>query len=164
MILSFDVGIKNLAYCLIDDSENTWNILDWNIIDCTSSNHILTLIKELDTLPHLLESTVILIEKQPSFNPKMRIIGGCLYTYFTLRIAHEQNRNVKIMFYSAKHKLKNVNVAQVTAKTKYLRNKKLAIEETKYLLSESEWLKYFMSNKKKDDLADSLLQGLSYIN
>ena len=60
MILSFDVGIKNLAYCLIDTSENAWHILDWNVIDCTSSNHILTLIKELDTLPHLLESTVIL--------------------------------------------------------------------------------------------------------
>ena len=164
MILSFDVGIKNLAYCLIDTSENTWNILDWNVIDCTSSNHILTLIKELDALPHLLESTVILIEKQPSFNPKMRIIGGCLYTYFTLRIAHEQNRNIKILFYSAKHKLKNVNVTQVTGKTKYLRNKKLAIEETKFLLNESDWLKYFLSNKKKDDLADSLLQGLSYIN
>lgn len=164
MILSFDVGIKNLAYCLIDTSEHTWNILDWNIIDCTSNNNILTLIKELDTLPQLLESSVILIEKQPSFNPKMRIIGGCLYTYFTLRIAHEQNKNVKILFYSAKHKLKNVNVAQVVAKTKYSRNKKLAIEETKFLLKDSDWLKYFLSNKKKDDLADSLLQGLSYIN
>lgn len=163
MILSFDVGIKNLAYCLIDTTDNTWNILDWNVIDCTSLNHILTLIKELDSLPHLLKSTVILIEKQPSFNPKMRIIGGCLYTYFTLRIAHEQCRNIKIMFYSAKHKLKKVNVEQITAKTKYQRNKKLAIEETKYLLSDSEWLNYFLSNKKKDDLADSLLQGLSYI-
>lgn len=163
MLLSFDVGIKNLAYCLIDTSDNQWNILDWNVIDCTSSNHILTLIKELDSLPHLLDSTVILIEKQPSFNPKMRIIGGCLYTYFTLRIAHEQNRKVKIMFYSAKHKLKNVNVTQVTGKNKYYRNKKLAVEETKFLLKDTEWLTFFLSNKKKDDLADSLLQGLSYI-
>ena len=163
MLLSFDVGIKNLAYCLIDTSDNKWNIMDWNVIDCTSSNHILTLIKELDSLPHILDSDVILIEKQPSFNPKMRIIGGCLYTYFTLRIAHEQNRKVKIIFYSAKHKLKNVNVAQVTGKSKYYRNKKLAVEETKFLLKDTEWLTYFMSNKKKDDLADSLLQGLSYI-
>ena len=32
MILSFDVGIKNLAYCLIDTSDKTWNILDCLII------------------------------------------------------------------------------------------------------------------------------------
>ena len=164
MILSFDVGIRNLAYCLIDNSDNDWNILDWNIIDCTSSNSILTLIKELDALPHLLNSTTVLIEKQPSFNPKMRIISGCIYTYFTLRIAHELNRNVKLIFYSAKHKLKHINVEQIKAKTKYSRNKKTAIEETKFILKESDWLNFFLNNKKKDDLADSLLQGLSYIN
>ena len=33
IILSFDVGIKNLAYCQIDSS--TSDILDWNIIDCS---------------------------------------------------------------------------------------------------------------------------------
>jgi hypothetical protein len=160
MILSFDVGIKNLAYCLID---NERNILDWHIIDCTSSNPILTLIKQLDTLPHLLESTTVLIEKQPSFNPKMRIIGGCLYTYFTLRIQHELNKKVNILFYSAKNKLKNTNITNIIAKNKYQRNKKLAIEETKYLLNDTEWISFFLSHKKKDDLADSFLQGLSYI-
>ena len=162
MLLSFDVGIKNLAYCLIDKDETGWYILDWNIINCASDNPILTLIEQLDSLPHLLESDIVLIEKQPSVNPNMRILGGCLYTYFTLRISHEQSRKIKIQFYAAKHKLKNVNVAQVQAKTKYARNKKLAIEETKFLLKDSPWLEFFLSNKKKDDLADSLLQGLSY--
>ena len=33
-ILSIDVGIKNLAYCLIDSSNNEdINILDWKIIN-----------------------------------------------------------------------------------------------------------------------------------
>ena len=41
IILSFDVGVKNLAYCLMDSI--TKDILDWNIIDCTSSNLILKL-------------------------------------------------------------------------------------------------------------------------
>ena len=39
IILSFDVGIKNLAYYILDSE--TKDILDWNIIDCTSSNLIL---------------------------------------------------------------------------------------------------------------------------
>ena len=33
IILSFDVGIKNLAYCQIDSL--TKDILDWHIIDCS---------------------------------------------------------------------------------------------------------------------------------
>ena len=36
-ILSFDVGIKNLAYCIYDSMCN--KILTWNIIDITSSKH-----------------------------------------------------------------------------------------------------------------------------
>ena len=30
-VLSFDVGIKNLAYCLLDDKDNT--IEDWGILN-----------------------------------------------------------------------------------------------------------------------------------
>lgn len=159
MILSFDVGIKNLAYCVIDKQNN---ILDWNIINCQSNNNILTLIEELDSLPQLLEVDTILIEKQPSFNPKMRIISSCIYTYFTIRIQHEKQKVLKMLFYSAKHKLKNCNITNITATTKYQRNKKLAIEETKFLLKDTEWLDFFLKNKKKDDLADCYLQALSY--
>jgi hypothetical protein len=35
-LISFDVGIKNMAYCIIDNSENNYTIVDWNIIDCSS--------------------------------------------------------------------------------------------------------------------------------
>ena len=37
-ILSFDVGIKNLAYCLIEFNNKDCKdhkILDWNIINCS---------------------------------------------------------------------------------------------------------------------------------
>ena len=162
IILSFDVGVKNLAYCLIDSI--TKDILDWNIIDCTSSNLILKLITELDSLNHLLESELILIEKQPSFNPKMRIMSTAIFVYFTLRINHERNKNIKIFYYSAKHKLKLCEVKlDKPCKTKYANNKKIAIEQTKILLNGNPFLNYFLSYKKKDDLADCYLQALSYI-
>ena len=162
IILSFDVGIKNLAYCLLDSE--TKDILDWNIIDCTSTNLVLKMIKELDSLTHLLESNLILIEKQPSFNPKMRIISTAIYVYFTLRINHEQNKNIKIIYYSAKHKLKLCEVKlNKPCKSKYSNNKKLAIEQTKILLNTNTFLNFFLSHKKKDDLADCYLQAISYI-
>ena len=40
-VLSWDVGIINLAYCLIDfENENIWKILDWGIINLTDREKI----------------------------------------------------------------------------------------------------------------------------
>ena len=191
IILSFDVGIKNLAYCQVDSI--THDILDWNIIDCSvPKNHdvIVRLIEELENNSNLLESDIILIEKQPSFNPQMRIISTAIYVYFTLRLNYEQNRKVKIIYYSAKNKLKicgeteslqnkNDGKADGTLRGKkgkrksYYYNKKAAIEQTKINLENkikdnqvfyNIFLKFFNSNKKKDDLADCYLQAISYLN
>ena len=35
-VLSWDVGIINLAYCMIDYTDNNWKILDWGIINLTN--------------------------------------------------------------------------------------------------------------------------------
>ena len=40
-ILSFDVGIKNLAYCLFDLSDHSIKILDWKVIDITNQAYYL---------------------------------------------------------------------------------------------------------------------------
>lgn len=189
IILSFDVGIKNLAYCQIDSI--TSDILDWNILDCSvpkNENVIIKLIEELESISNLLESNVILIEKQPSFNPTMRIISTAIYVYFTLRLNYEQKLKTKILYYSAKNKLKlcyeteslhnkNEQKSNGTLKGKkgkrksYYYNKKAAIEQTKYLIEKKintyqlydKYLVFFNKSKKKDDLADSYLQALAYI-
>ena len=38
MILSFDIGIKNLAYCLINQDDNEINIIRWDIINLVKDN------------------------------------------------------------------------------------------------------------------------------
>lgn len=189
IILSFDVGIKNLAYCQIDSI--TQDILDWSIIDCSvpkSGNVIVKLIEELELLPNLLESDTILIEKQPSFNPQMRIISTAIYVYFTLRLNYELGIKTKILYYSAKNKLKlcnntesiqnkNDGINDGTLKGKkgkrksYYYNKKAAIEQTIILIENKisssilhkNFLDFFNKSKKKDDLADCYLQALVYI-
>ena len=141
LILSFDIGIKNLAYCLIDSDDNV--ILDWNIIDCSGKNEILTAIQELDSLNYLLEADIVLLEKQPSFNPKMRTMSTALYVYFILRIQHEQNKMVKILFYAAKYKLKCCDLQiEHKSKDKYRQNKNLGIAHTRHLIkSHKDFLK-----------------------
>lgn len=161
IILSFDIGIKNLAYCMIDSEDKS--ILDWNVIDCSGSNETLRVIEELDQLEYLRDADIILLEKQPSFNPKMRNISTAIYVYFILRIQHEQQRMAKIQFYAAKYKLKCCDIKiEHKTKDKYRQNKNLSIVHTRHLLkSHSD---FFESHKKKDDLADCYLQAISYIN
>lgn len=161
IILSFDIGIKNLAYCLIDGEDKS--ILDWDVLDCSGSNETLSVIKTLDNLEYLLDADTVLLEKQPSFNPKMRNISTALYVYFTIRIQHEQNRHCNIMFYPAKYKLKCSNTQiEHKSKCKYRQNKNLGIVHTRELIKTHQ--EFFEKHKKKDDLADSYLQGISYIN
>ena len=37
-ILSIDVGIKNLAFCLIESNNKTFNILKWEVINLCNEN------------------------------------------------------------------------------------------------------------------------------
>ena len=187
ILLSFDVGIRNLAYCQIDTE--TLDILDWNVIDCTNPKQdtILSLIESLEEVNNLLHSDIILIEKQPSFNPQMRVISTAIYVYFIMRIAYEKVNKLKIMYYSAKNKLKlcsntlafqeinemteNGELRGKKGKRKcYTFNKKAAIEQTLVLLENKKkknsiyqnYINYFEKSKKKDDLADCYLQAIAY--
>ena len=41
-IISIDVGIKNLAYCLMDYNGETYSILEWDIIDLCNKIYLET--------------------------------------------------------------------------------------------------------------------------
>jgi hypothetical protein len=186
-ILSFDVGIVNLAYCIIESGSQP-KILHWEIIELAKRGHTfnakvsssgiadlyLTLINELDKRPHLLDTEIVLIEKQPSFNPKMRIIAGCLQTYFYIRgvVDKPEHKIRSVEFFSPKHKLKCYTGPEldITSKNgklvkgKYAQTKKMGVAIARSKLEEySEDLTFFESSKKKDDLSDCYLQALTYL-
>lgn len=186
-VLSFDVGIVNLAYCILDSETN--NIMYWEIIELTKKGntftaHIassgiaelyLTLINHLDQRPHLLDTDIVVIEKQPSFNPKMRIVAGCLQTYFYIRgvVDRPVNPIKSVEFFSPKHKLKcyegpalDISRNGKIVKGKYAQTKKMGIEIARVKLDEynqNNWVDFFEKNKKKDDLSDCYLQALTYL-
>jgi hypothetical protein len=193
-ILSFDVGIINLAYCIFDSELN--KIQDWGIIDlkvegfsgkvpsglnknmAKAANDIhVTLIKKLDSFPILLNVDYVVIEKQPSFNPKMRIIAGCLQTYFYIRgVVDKKDTPIKsVEFFSPKHKLKcytgpEIDISSKNGKTvkgKYAQTKKMGVEIARRKLEEynetREFTELFESSKKRDDLSDCYLQALTYL-
>jgi len=104
----------------------------------------------------------VIIENQISpIATRMKTIQGMLVQYFVMSQVYVDN----IEFISASNKLKDCNIKQ---KTKYSERKKLGILKCLETISSdfrfNEHLHYFNSHKKKDDLSDSFLQGLWFIN
>ena len=172
-IISFDIGIKNLSYCILDEE---FKIYDWNIVNLCGDWDIKkdkyqileNIPKKLDEYD-VLDVDVVLLENQPCLkNPVMKTIQIIIYTYFLIRGMHNEESPIsKILFISARNKLSFYDGPTVEChlKNKYSKTKFLAKEYTKYYLTEQnneEKLEYFNSHKKKDDLSDCYLQGMSY--
>jgi hypothetical protein len=161
MLLSIDVGIRNLAICAID--ELTCEIKHW---DCGgvppqhSDGLFLSLRKHLDERPWLLHATTILIEKQPGKNKKMTSVQHFLHTYFLIKCP-----DAETIIYDAKHKVTDCVGA---GKEMYKKRKNAAIERCWEFLNEDgavnrHWLPMFQDSKKKDDLSDTVMMALSFI-
>ena len=125
----------------------------------------LNLVKELDKYEHMLDVDHVVIEKQPAKNNKMRIMEHLLTSYFVIKGVNSNNSKIqKVKVYSAKFKLGS---STFKGKQNYSARKKLAVTRCAEYLKEttqtSDFLVKFEKSKKKDDLADSLLQALSFI-
>lgn len=98
----------------------------------------------------------ILVENQigPLAN-RMKTVQGMVAQYFI------DNNNYNVEFVSSKNKLSQFT----NEKMNYKEKKKKSVEIVKQIITKnnSNYISFFNSNKKQDDLADSLLQGLSYI-
>ena len=92
---------------------------------------------------------------------RMKTIQGMIVQYFIMSDLNVEN----IEFISASNKLKDCDVKD---KEKYSDRKKLGIAKCLGVLTTdfrfNEHMTYFNSHKKKDDLSDSFLQGLWFIN
>ena len=138
----------------------------------------LQLIKTLDIKPNLLQADTVVIENQPTLkNPRMKAISSTVYDYYLIRGIVDKNITnsnislVKYMCPSNKLKLANDGDTQQLVKLKgdeaktYKLTKSLAIKYcTEMVKKYPEWLNKINSFKKKDDMADSFLQGMYYLH
>jgi len=190
--ISFDIGVKNLAICILKHT-NIIQIIDWRIITLaetkkefkgidditerifTEMDNVIGQLKELgiDLIDY------VLIENQPSnLNGVMKTIQHIIYCYFSL-IKHWDKEVGNVILVNASLKTKNheyqphINVqidenAKKNSKgfkrDKYKINKAISIDICKhYIEGDSKLLELFEQNKKKDDLSDSCLQAVSFI-
>lgn len=129
VIVSFDVGIKNLACCVlkIDDAKKRqFSIFHWEILDLTTarttttrtstaknlpvqtliSNLVLTLDEMRKRIPSIAFPSFVLIENQPKCNIKMKSISLALFTYFVIRcqVDSMEERQTKVEYVHAGNK------------------------------------------------------------
>jgi len=158
-ILSIDVGIRNLAMCLLNDDNKL--IEQWDVSGIPPQHEdgvYVSLRKHLDERPWTLEADVTLIEKQPDRNKKMKSVENFLHAYFVIK-----NPTKETIIYDARHKIPDV---AGPGRSQYLKRKKTSIERCKEFIHTGEtnahWIPIFTTSKKKDDLADTVMQALSY--
>lgn len=177
-IISFDIGIKNMAYS-IAYIDNNLNILKLNKIDLniaknsTIQNLIDNTIDFLDDIFHneinlnYNEKLKVLIECQ--MTSKMKCIQTTINTYFKM-ISKLEGFDIETIYLSPKHKLdltkKYPNYSLNTDYNNYKNNKINAISFATYLISNkynNDNLLYLINNeKKKDDICDALLMIFYY--
>ena len=145
--------------CLIDPK--TRKIKQWEV-DGVPPNHsdglYLSLIKHLNKKPWILESRQVLIEKQPDRNKGMKSVEHLLHAYL---LAKDDTREVIV--WDARFKVPDI---AGPGKSKYAARKAASIERARKFIKETnpDWVAYFEKHKKKDDLADTVMQALSFLN
>lgn len=156
--VSIDVGIKNLAYIIYNS--DTSSILEWNVLElCKEKSTNVNLIdigKNMDESFHCIFSKYsidrVVIENQIGQNAiRMKTLQGMITMYF-IQIGIKD-----IYHWNACHKLKDYDIPK---KTTYSQRKKLSIQITHDIIKNEycDWMEFFLSHKKKDDLADCFLQ------
>lgn len=161
MILSIDVGIKNLAMCLLNETSNL--VVEWDVSGVPpqhSDGIYVSLRKHLDARPWILNTKTVLIEKQPDRNKKMVSVMHFLHAYFIIKCP-----DAETIIYDARHKIPDV---AGPGRSQYLKRKKVSIERCEEFIRQDDvnahWLPVFLESKKKDDLADTVMQALSFVN
>ena len=106
---------------------------------------------------HYSIDTIVIENQLGNIAPRMKSIQGMVIQYFIMK------NQEKIECVSATNKLKRF----IQKSSKYAERKKKGMEVTKQSMEVHEelceWKSHYASHKKKDDLADSFLQGIWFI-
>lgn len=186
-IISFDVGVRNLAYAQvlvpksIDQRIQNTVIEKWEVVDLLDGlpvkkvpfdTIIQSVLEFLDDT--FAEGDLILIENQPcTMNPRLKSVQIAIYTYFkTMNLHTSSFQDVRLLPASGKLQgLRNAPQGLIPAKASsltYAQKKKTSVLACEHylrnVLCDSVRACTFAASKsKRDDLADCLMQAVAFI-
>jgi hypothetical protein len=179
-IISFDIGLKNLAYCIMHQkADGTAEVRNLELVNlgCRKSDTqriIDAVIDMLDTILYMeLDSSVplvVLIESQ--MTSLMKCIQTAINTFFKVTSKYN-SMDVTTKYMSAKHKLNLIKrfpdfeTAREPCASSYKNNKLDSIEFAVWHLEvkaeDMKTLERIKKEKKQDDLADAYLMTLYFV-
>ena len=144
-ILSVDIGIRNFAftvYCTVEE-----RFILFRLLDLGSVKDYVARMRELTSTKPFQLADVLLVERQ---------MRSCMKTMAVSLRAFNYEKTTMVAPQSIKRHFK-------TSMKKHSKNKKAGIEVARRYLG-ARGLKEFEKLKKKDDIADCILQTIWYIH
>lgn len=154
MFISIDVGIKNLAICVL----NQQTIHCWKIINLTYGTDLCsTIIRELEEFVQKYPTATVVIERQ--MTKKMLNIQCYIEMFFRLKDYSS------VIIYSPKHKLAGTGMEH-SGKGLYQARKRASVQLCKEWLekyTQEDWIhQLWKSTRKKDDISDALMMAIAF--
>jgi hypothetical protein len=193
-VLSFDCGLTNLCYCLVEDlgpapagpadpadvllDGHRHRLIKWQNFSLhadTLKEATEAFVAEANRRPWMLGVDHVVVEAQVLRNVQMKCLSHVIQAYFVTRatapvefeggvMRQQPHSGPPVNFVEAKNKLTLTEVPEPAIKSRRVRNKRVAIlMAQKILASTPAALDFLNSFDKKDDLADSFLQGLYFL-
>ena len=177
IIVSFDIGLKNLACCCLTCEEKS-RVLHWAIHPLMAEDRktkpninqlSMTIFKVMDEIVSKIPNVdYVLIENQPSrINGAMKTIQMIIYSYFQYK-KYKENQITDVLLISANRKTVDhpyeINMEECKSNNKYSQRKWKSVQLTDKYIEQNESLKNILkTHKKKDDLCDAFLQAISWM-
>jgi hypothetical protein len=177
-VLSFDIGIRHLAYCLLD--KPTKNIVAWDLLDlgCSKREGQKIVDRVLELLDDIYYNKTdhgraleVLIESQ--MTSVMKNIQTAINTFFKV-VAKYTGHDITTRYVSGKLKLSFIEKypgycepVSISLVSGYKRNKLVSSDFTKWYLqkvysetNKDTMIGFLSSLKKTDDVCDAFLMAL----
>lgn len=150
--IAVDIGVKHFAYCVINDNEIDFNIIELSKNNNDIINDLIEFIEKRHSLPF-----VLIIEQQVINNVKAMIIQNILMTICKLK-------NIDYVLFNPKLKFNYIEGEKI--KLSYKQRKNKSIDYARIYLNkfhkEQNMLDIFEQFDKKDDVADAIVMAVMY--
>jgi hypothetical protein len=180
-VISFDVGVRNLAYAVLEVGDDSKvSLTRWDLIDLESygkskegtEDAIGSVIRALDDSELTSIGDVVLIENQPCMkNPKMKTVQVAIHAFFAMHDHYSgdlRDKKIKIRLVNPRNKVGIIGSYSGRKRESIIRcreflDRELVDGDGQVSMTREQAVSRLERANKKDDLADAFMQAIWYV-